>query len=325
MRKTVYSIASMLMVLAAGCEMHPVELAPVSESGEPIVESVSADGGCDPGLGPRDNPCPRTGSSATKIALRLPSGFGRDECREGSDSDADGLSDACEYEVAATFAPALMINWSKTSPRDEYYVVMPGQGVRIMIFYALGYHYDRGDTGFTEHDGDSEFIVMSVIPPTEAGYAWLLDEAYLSAHHLDDRADSSERIGSEEMETDGYGRPLVWVSENKQANYASQDKCNNGGYTQLWMNADDCGENDTLAYFAVYENGNLGQYSRRTYPPCSVPSRHGGMTNRYECYWFYGAFHGWMPPPNSGSGTAYRIHLRHFDFLLPKARMRNPS
>ncbi len=54
---------------------------------------------------------------------------------------------------------------------------MPGEGNYIMVFYAFGYHRDLGNpgrvcTGCKAHNGDSEFIVMEIVPASNRGDRW---------------------------------------------------------------------------------------------------------------------------------------------------------
>ena len=79
------------------------------------------------------------------------------------DDDTDGLLDSCEYLLASTFAPVLMIQHNDGDPsRETYWSVEPTSSTEyaVRIFYAVGYHQDTG--GQYGHPGDSEFIISDV-------------------------------------------------------------------------------------------------------------------------------------------------------------------
>ena len=202
--------------------------------------------------------------------------------------------------------------------RDEYYVVMPGSGNKVMIFYAFGYHRDLGWNGIGDHNGDSEFVVFEIMPAFESDRPWRLLRAYLSAHR-NSAGESSETITGGRMERDSSGRPLVWVAYKKHANYKSQSACDSGGYASR----DSCDNNTRSTRFWVYQNGNLGQINHRTYPSppgCAVPSRTLDTSNK-ECYWNLGRFYGWQGSENGGGSTGYQDILYDFGFNGARAHI----
>ncbi len=118
------------------------------------------------------------------------------------------------------------------------------------------------------------------------------------------------------METDGLGRPIVWVAKWKHANYSSQDKCNRGA-----NRFDTCVNNTRTTQFNVYfSDGNLGQANNRTFPSpsCAVPSR--GTSSRLECYWSPGKFLGWQEWDSKGS-TGYHDIFSDFGFDQARAHI----
>ncbi|MXX35316.1 MAG: hypothetical protein F4107_03925 [Gemmatimonadetes bacterium] len=286
-----------------------------------IREEYYVTGDCEPGLQPGD-PCvpPRPGGLGTPLKRTLSSGWSLADCRNtslgGGDSDGDGLNDQCEYEVAWAFSPALMVDPADNVNRDEYWVVMPGAGNKILVFYAFGYHIDLGSPGICrrckDHNGDSEFVVFELTPASQRGSEWGLVWAYLSAHHGEGWGfDSSVLVGGWNLEVAGDGRPVVWVAKWKHANYYTQDECDAGANT-----TDTCDNNTSTTRFWVSTDGNLGQLNNRTYSSCNVPSRSGG--SRRECYWTPRRFHGWRARTDSGAGP-YRDHLAYFGFDTGRA------
>ena len=298
---------------------------PVSD--DPGPQTASAD--CDerrPGI---DDPCdPGTGGGGgTSTLLRdVNGGWTSATCRNtslgGGDSDGDGLNDQCEFDVAYAFAPTLKVDPSDDVSRDEYYVVMPGSGSKIMLFLAFGYHRDHGYIGgISAHNGDSEFLVFELMPAFASDASWKLLRAYLSAHrgerHLGISTDASVRVTGGLLETDSEGRPLIWVAKNKHANYVSQSACGGGAAT-----FDDCDNNTRTTWFWVNRNGNLGQIDHRTYTSsssCAVPSR---SLNTYirECYWIPSKFYGWQGY-NGGRATGYWYILSDFGFTGRRAHI----
>ena len=187
-----------------------------------------------------------------------------------------------------------------------------------MIFYAFGYHRDHGYFGGAgAHNGDSEFLVFELLPPTVRNKAWLLTRAYLSAHRGKNPGDSSVLVNGGSLQTGWEGRPLIWVAKNKHANYVSQSACGVGA-----GHLDDCDNNTLTTWFMVRDYGNLGQINNRTYPSppaCAVPSRAISTSNK-ECYWSYGRFYGWQGP-GDGSATGYQDILYDFGFNGERAHI----
>ena len=293
---------------------------PAMEAADPIVDpATAAQADCgpdpsDPTPGPVDEPCaPRPGGIGDPLPRTLQTIQNLAQCRAGSDSD--GLSDQCEYEVAWAFSPTMMVDPNDDLGRDEYYVVMPGSGNYIMVFYAFGYHRDRGSTkclGCEKHLGDSEFVVMEISPARGDNSEWGLVYAYLSAHD-GTATHSSVLAGGWNMETDGDGRPVVWVAKWKHANYISQSACDAGAY---WT--DSCDNNTQSTRFWIYSDGNLGQINSRTFGSCQVPSRNRWLT-RTECFWDSGSrFYGWHTPRGKGS-SSYSGPLSEFNFDQARA------
>ena len=241
--------------------------------------------------------------------VTTPSQFVNSSCRSGSDLDGDGLNDQCEYELAHAFRPQLKISSQDQDPRREpYFAVYPTKQStvepdQVQIFYALSYHYDRGSPVFNAepHQGDSEFIVVRVRPSTTLG-RWVVNSAFLSAH-LGTWTDSSEDLGASELQysVSVRGRPTVWVSEDKHANYRSQSKCDGGAY-----GTDNCDRNHTYLGDPAYEvevlsTANLGNvqlykngfnFFGNTLQDC-VLSRAPGLNFNTECFWTGDRFRGW--------------------------------
>ncbi len=263
------------------------------------------------------------GGGSTFVANNV--GLTIEQCQAGTDSDGDGLTDACELTVARAFAPWMRVHPSDDITRDEYYAVTPSTGNRILVFYAFGYHRDHGRVCShaicTAHNGDSEFVIVEVAAQSDP--TWYMTEVFLSAHLGEGwGADHSDRFDATEL--DSYrGAPIVWVAKNKHANYKSKAACEGGGLG--WGIAEHCGSNE-LAFFRVYADGNLGQSENdnpgaglRMLTNC-VGSRSRPNLPRTECYWIAGRrFYGWQSRREDNGSGAYYDKLAQFGFHRTRA------
>ncbi len=307
-----------VLVLASGCgdvfdpPTAPEHTTPPLEPADEPTASTAAD--CPP-LDENCGPVDPGGGGSTSLRLNVANGWNLADCQDtsmgGGDSDGDGLNDGCEYDVAYAFAPVMMVDPDDDVVRDEYYVVMPGEGSKIMIFYAFGYHRDIALV--TGHNGDSEFLVFELFPATERNKPWSLLRAYLSAHR-GRSTDSSAKVYGSEMETGWQGHPVVWVANGKHANYVSQIACDSGAFI-----SDSCDDNTFETWFYVRDYGNLGQSNNPAYSRCGVPSRSISTSNT-ECYWNRRRFYGWQGS-GGGSGGAYQGFLSDFGFTGQRAHL----
>ncbi len=148
------------------------------------------------------------------------------------DADTDGLNDNCEYEIARAFRPNLRISSpdnSGTVTRESYWTVRrdPSIGI-VQIFYLLGYRHDYGSfylEGRGSHKGDSEFIILRV--KHNGSGQWLLLDATMSAHWGTEGDRTSRHVGVTDLVFNDVfkGRPRVWVSAWKHANYPTRNRC----------------------------------------------------------------------------------------------------
>lgn len=245
------------------------------------------------------------------------------------DQDKDGVRDSCEYELAQAFHPQMqfMQNDCLTS-REPYwavnYQISPIDGTPVVaIFYAIGYHYDCGESGCPisacdPHYGDSEFIVEEVSTdgyPTDNGPHWLLRYATLSAHY-NTRVESTGTYGGSDLE---YGNaplasnPLVWVSQGKHGNYRSQSVCDAGA-----SGADNCDHPGERVGLEILPGANLGSSSYRINDV--VQSRVGGVYSGTEYMWAMDntgptGFLGWLPRSYGNGETPYGLLLANFGFF----------
>ncbi|HEX2093409.1 MAG TPA: hypothetical protein VHG28_13470 [Longimicrobiaceae bacterium] len=274
---------------------------------------------CNPNCRPEYGPaCNYSGTSG----LLLPSGFTYNTCLSTvGDADADGIRDQCEYELAYAFRPYLAINRADDNlGREPYWSVtyanyqLDGYG-QFRIFYALSYYEDGGTPigNMEAHLGDSEFIIVQV---GEYNGRWDLYGAKLSAH-WGSFTDHTQDVGFGYLTyPDGTyrGRPLVWVAEDKHANYKSQSECESGG---AWF--DTCNQNylwlDSEAHTVeVLPNANLGNLTQGIPLVDAVPSRRGRPDAEY--YWRPGyRFIGWNFPTNgAATSTPYYDQLWAYRF-----------
>lgn len=274
-------------------------------------------------LAPSSDCVPVSGRTAasmtTSIGVFLPSHMTWAYCRsttQWNDVDRDGITDECEDPLARAFAPTL---WESATDdaigKEPFYSVSPYPYAlgKIQIIYALSYYRDAGDplTRSYAHDGDSEFIIVEVVPIGDNFTTnFAVDYVFLSAH-WDTEVESSQRVHYSNLwfNNDVHRASAeVWVAEDKHANYRSRAACENGGWSPFGLSADEC---DDLYYKKPLVDwypwrGNLGsQYhaanpmpdmqmqncvSALVYDPPDVSPRVGT-----ECYWNVGArFAGWV-------------------------------
>lgn len=253
------------------------------------------------------------------------------ECRTDApqqhDSDDDGLTDACEFALAATFAPTLLVraggcNWDGESTPQRLgggylHAVGRAEG-RIRIAYVPAYFMDCGwqdhrcilpFVNCDPHAGDSEFMVVELIMEPGAS-TWTVTGVFLSAHCFGRGASSCRWYRGVDLQRFGWHDrgPVVWVAEGRNANYPSWQACNAGHRTM-----DTCARNDASYRFPVRADANLGsRASPGLEDGCLTGHQLGRRTvdpKRRECFWSPdAAFRGWQP---SGVGaTSYERYLR---------------
>lgn len=261
----------------------------------------------------------------------------------GEDHDEDGIVDECEGAFFKHFFPHLKLSLLDRAPgREPYFSAAKVYGAtgRIQLIFALSYYYDPGDPVFSykSHDGDSEFVIVEIQPLSciTWGCSWGVEYVTFSAHWHAGAADKSRRVHWTQLEwalsEHGMrrvgGRPIVYVAQDKHANYPSKQSCQTGGYL-AWDRCDDAGYDEfyddpyfpwvigvssgppgtgmsALDISAAYNLGN----SFHTYYPsyssilrdCTTSRANRGGT---ECYWSNDQFFaGWVPNPESAGDKA---------------------
>jgi hypothetical protein len=238
------------------------------------------------------------------------------------DSDADGLLDQCEEELAYAFRPYLAVNTGSEDDvrREEYWAAKRGDTqFAVQILYALSYYLGLGDYkcgGCTSHLGDSEWILIRVVP---SGGKWRVTRAKLSSH-WNTPQDGTETVAADDLQyPDGisYGRPRIWVAYRKHANYKSSLACEMGpvNYGDPWGGTDTCSGNSFSLGNSFFEaevlpSANLGN-SWAQKVTC-VGSRETTST-QMECYWLPYTFRGWQNQPGEAAGS-YSAVLSHHGF-----------
>ncbi len=244
-----------------------------------------------------------------------------------NDRDSDGIRDDCEFAIAWAFRPMLARNNADDAPgKEPHWSVtrIPGSVTGVRIFYALSYYRDAGFpiTHTQSHDGDSEFIIVDVqndMNPYDYTL-WEVNDATLSAH-WQSSVDQTMTWGAGSLEyPEVYrGRPRIWASWDKHANYNTKDNCQSS-----WT--DTC---DSITTGTVYDDlevrsdANLGNYYDVPYPSASrqlmdcVSSWHpgtGGAAYGIECFWeTFPDFAGWQGTTSGGAG-AYGNSLSFYGF-----------
>jgi hypothetical protein len=253
------------------------------------------------------------------------------------DIDDDGVHNGCENGLAQYFAPELRMtsrcDWDYALDRmgGEYYFAVQAGVPRvtkagtetsdIRIAYLPAYYIDCG--GFFEgwcelgmwgcapHSGDSEFFIVDVSYDFETTH-WVTDAIFLSAHchgGLSDDCNWQDIANFEWRDGKVRGAPVIWVSENKHANYYSQDDCDAGGG---WgpVHPDECDFTNQVKIFpVVYGQQNIGSRSTPL-RDCDVAFSGSPMTdpNKTECMWrrsLSGRFNGWQSDTYGDPPTLY--------------------
>lgn len=277
--------------------------------------------------------CEIPGGGVEPGGTALPSADTWNYCTGGltgsSDADGDQLRDECEYHLAYAFRPMLAMNASDDAPDNEPYFSVTRQAptasnpATVRLFYALSYFRDPGDPffAFQAHDGDSEFIILEVHNTIDA--TWVLDYAFLSAHWNTGSADNSARYHHHDIEypSESRGRPRIWVSWNKHANYRSKAVCND-----MWNDVCDNGATSNMYRdVVIVPAANLGNYFAFD-PPRSasqlrncVPSRNRLWNGLYgtECFWTateQSGFTGWHGNAGQAVAGPYALSLSSYAF-----------
>ena len=246
--------------------------------------------------------------------------------RGGEDIDADGLSDACEYEIAHAFRPVLLLDKDEdNADRQTYWEVRIADGElteqdaerrpvsQLWLFYALGYYYDGGRWGLTWHHGDTEFIVMSVAPVGEApgDSLWAMTKICYAAH-WDARGEFHKCYFADDevvqYDDTREGRPMVWVAYNKHGNYPNERTCRDKRLF-LWVK-ELCRGSFKKENVEVLEHRQLGRYYPST--PTSIEEERKYRTG-VERLWSADKFCGWHRYRSMCAGNYLRA-LRAWQF-----------
>jgi hypothetical protein len=252
-----------------------------------------------------------------------------DECLAPgqTDLDQDGLGDWCEWAIARSFRPTLMIHVNDEDPsREPYWAAKLYQETGsncflypapcyspqfVQVFYAPAYHRDPGGAlGLYAHRGDSEFMVLWVYFDSNDG-RWKTLFMYTSAHY-DAYPDYSRLNFATEMEypSNYLGYAKIWVSRNKHANYITKGRCDTGGLVGF----DTCDNNQDAGRLLVDRYRNLGSSS---HPILStVASEAPGYYKLSENFWEANTFCGWMEITlfNHSCSEPYKWWLADFGF-----------
>jgi hypothetical protein len=250
-----------------------------------------------------------------------------------TDSDSDGVADACEFEIARRFAPLLNASGSAcnvvhTTDGDRLgggylYAVARTSDGGMRIAYLPAYFQDCGWHGAkchlpgvdcAPHAGDSEFIVVDV---DSTDHGWLPSGVFLSAHCFGKSVASCRWYrGSDLAEFDWPAKytagPMVWVANGRNANYPTRGACERGHW---WI--DTCAGERTTYVFPVEHGLNIGSRvkpasERGCIPADTIDQAHENTTDgTMECMWDPNAeFRGWQRVERGV--TAYSRYLQVF-------------
>lgn len=266
-------------------------------------------------------------SAASVVAWALVSGAtAQATCSRGPDADGDGLSDQCELDLAARFAPVLVVsaaacNWEPETERlgGAYLFGVHPTANGLRLVYLPAYFMDCGWSGAKcllrwrggcdPHDGDSELIAVDIVPGA-FGQGWELDRVFLSAHCFGGSDGDCRWFARNELQRFGDA-VLVWVAEGKNANYRTKSACDSGHW-----HFDTCDRNDVTVRYPIRSVlQNIGSRQapfphHRDEPGCVVAAELPFVAGRpgRECLWTDDRFHGWSDGLGKGS-TGYRRYL----------------
>lgn len=241
------------------------------------------------------------------------------QCAATGDTDGDGFLQACEYQLAALFAPQMATYPVADGPntRETYWSARPdftSQPNAVKIFYAVSWYADGGEvnTGYSSHYGDSEFIILTVVNPDPNYARWELASATLSAH-WGTAQDATGIYSADALEySDNYkGRPRIWAARSKHGNYRSKAVCDDGGF--LFTDTCDDNQPETGSLF-VASDRNLGNFFWGA-SPVRLKDCTRSVVNTYpgtECFWTNDRFQGWQGRTPDSSG--YKTSLSFFYF-----------
>ena len=251
------------------------------------------------------------------------------------DADSDGFDDRCELELAAAFAPELVIDSSDCLWQPEaspprlgggYLFAVQPLGTNVRIAFLPAYYRDCGWSGLScavrvgvcgSHPGDSELILLDVAP---SGLDhWRTNGVFLSAHCFGRSGGRCRWYRGDELRSFDwldaipFGAPRVWVAAGKHANYPTRRSCDAGH----WF-LDSCDHNSRRVRFAVLtRRQNIGSRARRFPSPdgCmsggSLPLGAEGVERASrECIWDEThPFRGWQASTGADAPTSYAHYL----------------
>jgi hypothetical protein len=254
-----------------------------------------------------------------------------DLCVSGSHTDADGdsLSDFCEKNLAARFAPEMnyyQYDDVRREPRWAARYLSGGTGPRVRIVYLFSYYRDLGSHTFAcsvpgphyaclPHNGDSELVALDVFY-NQSTQHWVLGEAIYSQHtSLKSYPKTFKGYPSMEYPAHPGSYPRVYIAEGKHANYDTRQHCNEGGVA----GQDTCTRVNTAVRITAPVSQNLGSRGVRwidcVYSQNPNYEYYNHPNKRTECYWTTKRFRGWVPNTiGGGDAEDYSIRLSRVQF-----------
>jgi hypothetical protein len=261
------------------------------------------------------------------------------------DDDEDGLSDACEIQLASNFVPEMSFYDYDQVERETRWFGQPTAGGGVRLGFLIGYYYDVGNSEASRsncqsalvlppidfidwifgggvssclgHMGDSEFVILDLAWDSRSKH-WVLTDAWLSAHTSERHFGPAQHYGYPTQLTypnkvGGY--PLIWVADGKHANYESEYECDTGAF----LGADDCkAERNEVRLNVMVNSGNIGSHFEHlidgaTCMNANHPAILYGSGCGTEYYFTDEEFRGWY----SGTGVASRSYAEIVDEWMP--------
>ncbi len=269
-------------------------------------------------LVPCDENC--SGGGPYSAYVVLPSSQTYNDCVSAATlSPGEQVNASCRQALAWEFRPRPMFNSDEPcSNRSPYWAARNVIGSqKIQIFYAFAYGRDCNNRTMTAfaHNGDSEFITMTLGETSPGSRQWVLYSVFLSAHYGTgwnlDSSWNGDWNALEYYPSELRVRPKIFVSYGKHANYRDTGSCGRGANY-----GDDCtywtdrGEELGIGQGSASD---LGFRNFRVNDCVGAPINNGSYYN--ECFWQYAqisVFTGWTAT-NPGA-TAYTDLLAQMGF-----------
>jgi hypothetical protein len=235
------------------------------------------------------------------------------------DHDGDWVDDQCEYRLAVAFRPVMRLHSGDPCMTWQPYWAAKSfsNSSLARIAYMPAYYQDCGTPYLghaTHHNGDSELVTVQIRYDYASNH-WMVESVWTSAHYQSDPYGTGQDASHWNSWYDvqyldkSRGRPIIWVSKRKHANYASHSGCIGAEANDEWK----CSESYLDRHFPVHQERNAGSrwvdLLGCTYAQ-NAPNVGSGRCEKFFNTSGHQRFQGWYPQPapdgeGTGDATAY--------------------